>query len=257
MAMTGQREEAEEPPSQIRFAKLGFDGLEFVLGGGLPEDAVYLLTGAPGTHYTTFAHQAIYNHLLQNGKAVYYTPDLASSDIQEDMALYGWKVRRYVDEESLLFSRPLPPPLQKLAETMAENPMEELINLGSTTGALRTSFVGKLKDGRWSILNLSYLMTFYPPQEIIDLVMFWVNAVHIFGGVHFILLPMGGHDQNQVTLLENMVDGVLSFKFAQGFLQTEGEVQVKKLRRVRLKTKVFRHTVQDNGIVIENATRIG
>lgn len=257
MAMTGQRPTEEEPLSRTSFAKLGIDGLELVLGGGLPEDAVYLLTGAPGTHYTTFAHQAIYNHLLQNGKAVYYTPDLASNEIQEDMALYGWKVRRYVDEESLLFSRPLPPVLQKLAETMPENPMEEVVNLGSTTDAIRKSFVGKLKDHRWSILNLSYLMTVYSSQEIIDLVMFWVNAVHVFGGVHFILLPRGGHEENQVTLLENMVDGVLSFKFAQGFLQTEGEVEVKKLRRVRLKTKVFRHTVQDNGIVIENATRIG
>ena len=257
MSMNAQRVIAEEAPSKASFAKLGIEGLEFVLGGGLPEDAVYLLTGAPGTHYTTFAHQAIYNHLLQGGKAVYYTPDLASNQIQEDMALYGWKVRRYVDEESLLFSRPLAPPLQKLAETMPENPMEEVVNLGSTTDAIRKSFVGKLKDHRWSILNLSYLMTVYPSQEIIDLVLFWVNAVHVFGGVHFILLPREGHEGNQVTLLENMVDGVLNFKFAQGFLQAEGEVEVKKLRRVRLKSRVFRHTVQDNGIVIENATRIG
>jgi KaiC/GvpD/RAD55 family RecA-like ATPase len=257
MAQTGHPTTAEEEGlRRTRFTNLGFEGLEVLLGGGLPESAVYLLAGAPGTHYTTFAQQAIHNHLLQNGKAVYYSPDFPSSDIQEDMGLYGWKVRRYVDDESLIFTRPLPPPLQKIAEAMPENPMEEVVSLGSTMAGLKNNFIDKLKEERWSVLSLSYLMTVYPFQEIADLVLFWVNAAHRHAGVHFILLPQGAHEEKQVALVENLVDGVLSFKFVQGFLQMEGEVEVKKVRRLRLKAKVFRYSVQANGIVIENAKRI-
>ena len=118
-------------------------------------------------------------------------------------------------------------------------------------------FLTRLKEDRWSILNISYLMNRYTPQEINDLMLFWVNAVHKYGGVHFVLMLQGAHDERQVTFLKNLVDGVLSFKFVEGFQQTEGEVEIQKLRRVLPKSKSFRHIVQSDGLVVETTARIG
>jgi KaiC/GvpD/RAD55 family RecA-like ATPase len=87
--------------------------------------------------------------------------------------------------------------------------------------------------------------------------MFMVNAAHKMGGVHFILLPGGVHQEAQVTNIKSLVDGVMSFKFAQGFEQAEGEIEIQKLRRVIPKLKVIRHVVQDNGIEIETTARVG
>ena len=67
----------------------------------------------------------------------------------------------------------------------------------------------------------------------------------------------GAHDERQVTFLKNLVDGVLSFKFIEGFQQTEGEVDIQKLRRVLPKSKSFRHVVQSDGLVVETTARIG
>ena len=94
-------------------------------------------------------------------------------------------------------------------------------------------------------------------QEINDLMLFWVNAVHKYGGVHFVLMLQGAHDERQVTFLKNLVDGVLTFKTVEGYGQSEGEVEIQKLRRVLPKSKTFRHVVQTDGLVVETTARIG
>ena len=100
-------------------------------------------------------------------------------------------------------------------------------------------------------------MKCYPLDDIVDIVLFWVNAAHRLGGVHFILLPSGVHEQEAVNYIKSLVDGVMSFKFAQGFEQAEGEIDIEKLRRVIPKVKTIRHAVQDDGLVIETSARVG
>jgi KaiC/GvpD/RAD55 family RecA-like ATPase len=257
LAFNGQRADTDRSAPGTKLTNLGLQGLDYVLGGGLPENSAYILTGGPGTHYATFANQAIYNHLSKGGKAVYYNPEAPLNDTVEDMALYHWNVRPYLDDRSFVYSRPSPPQLQTLADLMQENPMEEVIKLGSSLSSLTKDFVEKLKEGRWSVLSPSYLLSVYPQKEVTDLVMFWVGAVHRYGGVHFLTLPEGVHDEKHVNFLKSVVDGVLCFKFAQGFGQAEGEVEIQKLRRVIPKSKSFRHTVQPDGLAIETTARIG
>ena len=51
MAFSGQRSDAVAAENQVKLSNLGIPGLEFVTGGGVPEDSVYILTGQPGTYY--------------------------------------------------------------------------------------------------------------------------------------------------------------------------------------------------------------
>ncbi|MDG6991298.1 MAG: hypothetical protein JRM99_07775, partial [Nitrososphaerota archaeon] len=132
MAYEGQRADTEQSAPGIKLTNLGLVGLDYVLGGGLPENSAYLLMGGSGTHYVTFANQAIYNHLSQGGKAVYYAPETPLNDAIEDLALYHWNVRGYLDDKALVYSRPMPPQLQSLSDLMQDNPMEEVIKLGSS-----------------------------------------------------------------------------------------------------------------------------
>jgi KaiC/GvpD/RAD55 family RecA-like ATPase len=243
---------------KVKLTNLGMQGLEYVLKGGFPMDSVYLLTGASGTYFAQFAQQALYNHLITKGKVAYYTVETPTSDIEQDMAVFGWNVSKYIDDGSWVFGRPLPPQLMKLAEMMPETPGEQRIPLTeSSLHALAQNFLGKLKEGRWTALNLSHLLRIYPIKEIIELVMFWVNAAHKYGGVHFLLLNGGMNEEVQVNYIKSLVDGVLVFKFAQGFEQAEGEIEIEKLRRVLPSTKIVRHVVQEDGIAIETTARIG
>ncbi len=236
----------------------GLMGIGYILGGGFPTNSVYLLTGDPGTFYATFAQQALYNAAKQKTKVVYYISESTSDDIIQDMNTFKWDLSEAMDDGTWVFSRVLPPQLKSVANNTPEDPREQRIDLPpNSLHALRDDFLQKLNEGRWSALSLSYLMKSYHEDEITDLIMFMVSAAHNLGGVHFILLPKGIHDESKVAYIKSLVDGVLSFKFAQGFEQAEGEIDIEKLRRVIPKVKIIRHAVQDNGLAIETTARVG
>lgn len=233
-------------------------GFGYVLGGGFPIDAVYLMTGEPGTFYATFAQQALFNAVGKGQKVVYYTAEAGSADIQQDMATFRWAIDDYMDNGSWIFTRMVPPQLKAIVNDAPEDPREKRLDLlPNSLSALKGDFVERLVEDRWSAVSLSYLMKCYPTQEIIDFVMYMVNVAHKMGGIHFILMPSGIHPDSEINNIKSLVDGVLNFKFAQGFEQAEGEIEIQKLRRVIPKLKVIRHVVQDNGIEIETTARVG
>jgi archaeal flagellar protein FlaH len=243
---------------ETKFTDLGMQGLGYVMGGGFPTNAVYLMTGEAGSFYQTFTQQALYYAAKHDIKVVYYTVESGAEDIQQDMATFKWDVGEYMDNGSWLFTRLIPPQLKTIVSRGAEDPREENIDLPpSSLQALEQDFLGKAKEGRWSALTLGYLAKLYPEQAITDMVMFWVNAAHTLGGIHFILLPEGIHDQQHVNYLKSLVDGVLSFKFAQGFEQAEGEIEIQKMRRIIPRVKTVRHAIQDDGLAIETTARVG
>ena len=236
----------------------GLPGVAYILGGGFPTSSVYLVSGEPGTFYATFAQQALVNAVKKKTKVVYYTSESSSEDTLQDMQTYGWNIEDYIDDGSWMFTRVIPPQLESIIKSTPVDPREQQIDLPlNSLRLLEEDFVERLNEGRWSALNLSYLIKSYPETEITDLVMFWVNGAHKVGGVHFILLPKGIHEEALVNYIKSLVDGVLSFKFAQGFGQAEGEIEIEKLRRVIPKVKTIRHAVQDDGLAIETTARVG
>ncbi len=258
LSAKGQTTITSRAPVEPGLSDFGLQGIGYILGGGFPTNSVYLLTGEPGTFYATFAQQALYNASHDKTKVVYYTSESSSEDVIQDMHTFKWDVNDAMDDGSWIFTRVVPPQLKTIVSNTPEDPREERIDLPpNSLNALEQDFLEKLNEGRWSALSLSYLMKSYPESEVMDLVMFWVAAAHSMGGVHFVLLPKGIHDDNQVNYIKSLVDGVMSFKFAQGFEQAEGEIDIEKLRRVIPKVKTIRHAVQDNGLAIETTARVG
>ncbi|MEO7094809.1 MAG: ATPase domain-containing protein [Polyangiales bacterium] len=57
----------------IRRLPSGVQGLDEVLGGGLPELSLSLIAGGPGTGKTTLAHQIVFANASPERKAIYFT----------------------------------------------------------------------------------------------------------------------------------------------------------------------------------------
>ncbi len=244
--------------TELKLTDMGLPGLGYIMGGGFPTSSVYLLTGQTGSYYQAFAQQALYNMAKAETKVAYYTVESTSEDILQDMATFKWDVNEYLDNGSWVFTRLIPPTLKTIAGKTPEDPREQTLDLPpNSLTSLTEDFSERLKEGRWTALNIAYLLNCYPEQEITDLVMYWVNAAHTFGGIHFILMPEGTHSESHLNYLKSIVDGVLSFRFAQGFEQAEGEIEIQKLRRVIPKVKTVRHAIQDDGLVIETSARVG
>jgi circadian clock protein KaiC len=81
--------EAAAPPAQIR-AATGVEGLDSILGGGLPTNHLYLLDGEPGTGKTTLALQFLLEGVKHGERGLYVTLSESSQELNGVAQSHGW-----------------------------------------------------------------------------------------------------------------------------------------------------------------------
>lgn len=69
---------------------IGVPGLDFVLGGGLPTDRVYLVEGNPGTGKTTLSLQFLLEGVARGESALYITLAESGHELEAVAASHGW-----------------------------------------------------------------------------------------------------------------------------------------------------------------------
>jgi circadian clock protein KaiC len=72
---------------------MGVPGLDYVLGGGLPANRVFLIEGAPGTGKTTMALQFLLEGVRRNEKALYITLAETRNELSAVALSHGWDLR--------------------------------------------------------------------------------------------------------------------------------------------------------------------
>lgn len=243
------------PPRVVR---TGIPGMDGALEGGLPERSLLLITGEPGSHHTTFAHQVLYNHAFEKGKVAYYTLEVPSIDVREEMAAYGWYIQDFIPTGQWVFVSALTPDLQRLAEIAPQEFFQGglRVPLSRSLNALKTDLLNKIREDRWTVLPLSHLLHHFDFREVTDLVLYWRLAIRTHGGVHLALLPTGVHDPNHVNELKHLADGVLEFMLREGPRGFDSLMVVRKLRGTLRRARLVPFTVAEDGIAVETAARI-
>lgn len=242
-----------KPPSLVA---TGIPGLDNILGGGLPDHSVILVSGESGSHYETFVRQILYNHVFEGGKVAYYLAGSLSSDVMLEMESYGWPIREYVARGSWVFVNLRTPDLQQLADLTPRVLSEGFtLNLSARLNSLKSNLLEKIKEDRWTILEMNHLLNHYELNEVTSLLLYWRASARIYGGLHFTLLPEGIHPENYLNAIRHVADGALDFHLREGPREYETFMNVRKMRNIR-RPLTITFTVTDEGIVIETAARI-
>lgn len=82
--------------------KSGIPGVDDILMGGLPQPALYLLEGDPGSGKTTFGFQFVLEGARQGENALYVSLSESISDLQNSAQSHGWSLDQIILHE--LFS---------------------------------------------------------------------------------------------------------------------------------------------------------
>ncbi|MEK7299334.1 MAG: ATPase domain-containing protein [Candidatus Margulisiibacteriota bacterium] len=79
----------------------GIEGLDALLGGGLPRGRAYLISGEPGTGKTTFCLQFLLEGVKQNENTLYIGLDERPEHLIEDALSIGWDITPHLKAERL------------------------------------------------------------------------------------------------------------------------------------------------------------
>ncbi len=85
-----------------KLVKTGVVGLDELLGGGLPEGSVVVLSGPPGVGKSTIAMQYINQGAIEGETGIFLSIENNASDVIEYASSFGWDFLKQQEEKKLL-----------------------------------------------------------------------------------------------------------------------------------------------------------
>lgn len=220
----------------MKLLKTRIDSLDEMLGGGLPEKSLILMTGEPGSGYDILAQQILYQNALHNGKVAYLSTTRTPDVLQEDLETFGWNVAPLQESGNWLFFD---------------------AHVPDVTRVLMEKIPSAMAEGRWVLLDsLSYLILTQKYQSVINIVELLLDSAKKYGGIHFLLLTQKMHVPVVETTIQHFADGVIEFLSQEASGGIDRRMRIKKLRRAVYEPRLIPFNITDRGITIETAVRI-
>jgi len=220
----------------LKLLRLWLEGLDEMLGGGLPDKSVVLMIGEPGSGYDILAQQILYQHALHNEKVAYISASRAPDTLREDFATFGWDVAPLEAQGNWIFHQ---------------------VSVSEAIPALTENIPKAVSEGRWVLIDsLSYLILTQKYYSVVKTVELLLDSARSHGGIHMLLLTKRMHDTETETTMQHLVDGVIEFSAQETEGGIDRRLRIKKMRRAVYQSRLIPFNITERGITIETAVRI-
>lgn len=91
--------DSEMPIKRLKTCVKGFDSL---IGGGIPEGFIVIVTGPPGTGKTIFSLQFIQAGAMNNEKCIFFSHEESAEQLAKQALCFGWDMRMQIHEGLLM-----------------------------------------------------------------------------------------------------------------------------------------------------------
>lgn len=223
------------------------DGLDEILGGGIPEGHVVLVSGAPGTMKTSLTFHILHTNAQQGTRGMYVSLEQSRASLVDHTEGLGYRLDATDGNLSVLDLGAL----RKKLAGRADQPWMDLFKL--YTHGIRKSF-----DYRLLVLDsldaLEILAKFREPRREMFSLIRWLRDLRC---TTFLLgeLPTEAPGSARRTAFarhkeEYLADGILHLRLArQGEFGMQRQLRVVKMRGTRHETG-YHALVFDNGLKV-------
>jgi len=218
----------------------GIDGLDEMLGGGLPKGHIAVVMGAFGTGKTTFALQFVNRGLSEGENCIFISLEEDTESILNSAQMFGWDLRKHFDENRL--------GLYKLEPADAR----------STIMRIKSELPGFIKEfgaSRVVLDSVSLLNMMFDKEQERRSTLF--NLCQLLRTTNCTtLLTAEVNDDNQrrsrYGLVEYTVDGVILLQYDEKEGDSEGKLNLRvlKMRRSAHSRRIKPYTIGKNGISV-------
>jgi len=227
----------------------GFD--ELFAEGGIPKGNSVLVAGGTGTGKSTFCRQICYNLVSRGKNCMYVSFEESINRIERSMNVFGWDIRKYIDEGRFL--------IQKV------NPLDILrMKFGSVSGS------GSATELSYKIKPLIIPREFHPEVIVVDSLTAIISAsitkeknYRVYLQQLFNFFEETGATSFLVTETEPMptrfsdtgieeflADGIIVLYNIQRGDKRENALEVLKMRYSNHQKKIFAMEIASDGIKI-------
>lgn len=238
----------------LKKIKIGIDGLDEMLNGGLPAGRGFLLVGAPGTGKTVLLSEFLYRgatNFNQNG--VFVTFEERPTDIINNVKSFHWNWDDLIKNDKLCFVDVTPSIVnEEVSEFYRLTPLLERIKYA----------VKKTKARRVAIDGIANLFQKFSNRKTIREFIYAISDELKKLGIVFMISSEKSHYLEEYSVEEYVSDGVISMSREEKHGQFVRNLEIIKLRGTSyLSGKTF-FEITDDGIKIfprfhfdENAPR--
>src|SRR3990172_10939088 len=217
----------------------GIDGLDELLGGGVPRGHVITVMGSFGTGKTTFALQFLMQGLINGEKGIFISLEEDVESVIANAASFGWDLRPYIKDKKLHIVK-LEPADAKSTVTRIKSELPEFIKRSGAARVVIDSI---------SLLN----MLFADDNERRAKLFALCKQLKSTGATCVFTAEVKDDNarSSRDGLVEYVSDGVIGLRFNE---RENGDVQlviqVIKMRRLKHPRSVKPYSITDQGLEV-------
>jgi len=165
-------------------------------------------------------------------------------------------IQQYVDDGSWSFSRIIPSNMKTIIDALPEVPMEQKLELDDSLTKLMNNFYDMAKEGRSTAIHMPLLIRNFSLNDIQNLLFYMTGIARRFGGLHFLLMTEGAHDNETIVTIKDTVDAVFDVTTVTRGSEMENIITISKIRNMIPKARVIRLAQRDTGLATETIRRV-
>ncbi|MDC3414991.1 circadian clock protein KaiC [Aquibacillus sp. 3ASR75-11] len=216
----------------------GVNGLDTTLYGGVPKGNTIIVEGNPGTGKTILGMQFLYFGAVQyNEPGLYITFEEFPDQIYQDMYSFGWDIRKLEQENKLRVITLTPQVL-----------MEQIKN----PDGLFQRLIEEIGCQRIVIDSISLFHFYYNSKEEQRKTIYALrNALRKYSLTSFLIKEYTEMDQEQVSFVNYLVDGVVQLKLDHHFENyRKRTLEVTKMRGSNIQEGEHLFKITEQGIYL-------
>ena len=195
--------------------------LDDFIGGGVPEGSSMLFSAVPGVECEAFGYQILNGFIEDGSKGFIFTNVAEPPNISYEFVRYGWDLENHINEGKAFF-------VDGTSSFIGMPPEGKyIINDHSEISEVIIKAINDVKGGVGIINNLSTLIDYMEPNEIVPLIKTWNEHASETGTVLVYLFTQWDYSPELIEKIKDCFDCVVSLNsieerviIGQGFMVT-------------------------------------
>lgn len=232
----------------IKRIKSGIPGFDEIIGGGIPERSVILLSGIAGTGKTTFAFQFLLEGLKSDENGIYVALEEHPIQVRKNIEDFGWNVKEFEEKKKIAFVDAFTSAIGKVKE-YEKFMVQDISDINEFTEVLKNA-VKDISAKRIVIDSISTLFTIRtttPRNIILQL----KRTIYALGCTAIFVNQLNTAERGLGGAgIEHLADGIIKLDLSESNGELKRSILVWKMKGTAHSLKRHPFEITPNGIII-------